>query len=153
MAWQTLFCLVARAVNLSSPTRLAGRMRNACKKSFREGEHLPTTLLRDCDATIEPAGAQSMSLDCQNSLVADVPAATRSESLADRRARRLQRFVELGGAMRAAGEAWHQCGKRGVLAALAREEQGAGRAMCHRNDIRADLVAAMQTQSAICRGA
>ena len=109
----------------------------------------PTTFLRECNATFEPVGTCRTAPAGHNTSVAKASAIAPSESQAARRARRLERFIELGGAIRAAGNAWHQCGKRGVLAALEREEQGAGRAMCHRNDIRADLVAALLGRSMV----
>ena len=69
------------------------------------------------------------------------------ESVADRRLRRLARLRELGGDLRRTGTGWHTVGRRGALAALAREEAAAGRRMSDRSDVRDDLIAAVAAAS------
>lgn len=64
------------------------------------------------------------------------------EPTADRRARRLARFRELGGDIEKSGGVWRKVGRHGALAELAREEEAAGRQMKDRNDIKEDLFAA-----------
>lgn len=63
------------------------------------------------------------------------------ETPEERRARRTARFLELGGALRPAGNGWYCDGRRGALAALVTEESRAGRAQSDRSDVRKDLVA------------
>lgn len=68
------------------------------------------------------------------------------ESPVDRRARRLARFLALGGELRPAGNARHVAGQRGALAALAREERARGSPRNDPRDVKRDLEAAMREQ-------
>ena len=62
-----------------------------------------------------------------------------------RQDRRLERFEQLGGAMRKAGDSWHSNGGRpGALADLAREERERSRPMADRSDVRRDLIKAIE---------
>lgn len=59
-----------------------------------------------------------------------------TESVVERRQRRLARFYELGGLLDRGG---HVAGRRGALADLAREEQAAGRPQSDPSDVKRDL--------------
>jgi len=69
-----------------------------------------------------------------------------SESPDQRRKRRLERFRELGAAMREAGTGWRVKGTRGALASLVREEKQAGRPMSDKTNVRDDLIRATEDQ-------
>lgn len=65
-----------------------------------------------------------------------------------RQQRRLQRFREMGGELRQAGKGWHCYPLHsGYLAALAAEEQRAGRPRHTRQDVKSDLIKAMNRKS------
>lgn len=67
-----------------------------------------------------------------------------AEDPAQRRARRAERFAQLGGLLEKHGDGWlTRAGRRGALAELVREEESEGRPMSDKSDVRADLIAAL----------
>jgi lysozyme family protein len=76
-----------------------------------------------------------------------------SEMPKERQARRLAAFRAMGGGMQRFGDGWTQNGKRGTLIALARKEAAEARPMSDRKNVRDDLIAAIEAESARNGGA